>query len=455
MKFKRLFWLFFITCCCFDAKTQNVPYYVPTNGLVGWWSFSGNANDESGYEKHGVVNGAVLSADRFGFDSSAYYFNNDNSFINCGAFDLHGLTKNSVMTLCYWTFSENDSWPFIYKYHNGVPHNSNYALGNNGGNILITGNGTNVAILNPTKKDSWMHIGLVFDGLKDLLIIYYNGSYVGTYPINLAYGVSDRNLIFGPRFNVFDNSYKISNGKLDDIGIWRRALTPYEISKLYKACIVKQNKHIFFVGDTVIFKVYTVLSNPTFIWQADFGSGFVNLTDNKKYVGTNTNTLIINNISLNDDDQPFRVIVNSGNISDTSKTLQFLVNCKNIVTIYDTVRVSIYDTVHVSVYDTVRVSVYDTLIIKVTDIALNNLLSNLKIYPNPAKTFITIDYGDYASLYGYTIELVSSNGVEVYKTQINQKFSTISISSLTKGLYYIKVKDSNNSLIEVKKLVIQ
>lgn len=27
---------------------QNVPNYVPTNGLAAWYSFSGNANDESG-----------------------------------------------------------------------------------------------------------------------------------------------------------------------------------------------------------------------------------------------------------------------------------------------------------------------------------------------------------------------------------------------------------------------
>ena len=27
---------------------QTVPSNVPTTGLVGWWPFTGNANDESG-----------------------------------------------------------------------------------------------------------------------------------------------------------------------------------------------------------------------------------------------------------------------------------------------------------------------------------------------------------------------------------------------------------------------
>jgi len=33
----------------------QVPSYVPTNGLDGYWSFSGNANDLSGNGNHGFV----------------------------------------------------------------------------------------------------------------------------------------------------------------------------------------------------------------------------------------------------------------------------------------------------------------------------------------------------------------------------------------------------------------
>ena len=37
-----------------------------TNGLVAAYEFSGNADDSSGNGNHGVVNGATLTADRFG-----------------------------------------------------------------------------------------------------------------------------------------------------------------------------------------------------------------------------------------------------------------------------------------------------------------------------------------------------------------------------------------------------
>ncbi len=39
----------------FASLTMNaqVPSYVPTNGLVGYWPFSGNANDISGNANNG------------------------------------------------------------------------------------------------------------------------------------------------------------------------------------------------------------------------------------------------------------------------------------------------------------------------------------------------------------------------------------------------------------------
>jgi hypothetical protein len=55
----------------------QVPSYVPANGLVGWWPFDGNANDESGNGNNGTVNGATLTADRNGVANQAYSFLND------------------------------------------------------------------------------------------------------------------------------------------------------------------------------------------------------------------------------------------------------------------------------------------------------------------------------------------------------------------------------------------
>ena len=49
-------------------------FWPPLNGLVAYYPFNGNAVDESGNGLNGVVNNAVLTADRFGRANSAYSF---------------------------------------------------------------------------------------------------------------------------------------------------------------------------------------------------------------------------------------------------------------------------------------------------------------------------------------------------------------------------------------------
>ena len=44
---------------CLTATSQNVPDYVPTEGLVAWYPFNGNANDASGNGHDGIINGVT------------------------------------------------------------------------------------------------------------------------------------------------------------------------------------------------------------------------------------------------------------------------------------------------------------------------------------------------------------------------------------------------------------
>jgi hypothetical protein len=78
---------------------QPFAQQYPDSSLIGYYPFNGNANDESGYGYHGVVNGAVLTADRFGHSNSAYYFDGLNDFIevanNNGHFNLQYLTVSA------------------------------------------------------------------------------------------------------------------------------------------------------------------------------------------------------------------------------------------------------------------------------------------------------------------------------------------------------------------------
>ena len=73
---------------------------IPTNGLVGYWPFSGNANDSSGNNLNGTVNGAILTEDRFGNPSSAYSFDG-NDYILVNDDDLLSFPNNEF-TFSFW-----------------------------------------------------------------------------------------------------------------------------------------------------------------------------------------------------------------------------------------------------------------------------------------------------------------------------------------------------------------
>jgi len=57
-----------------DQRFSFSPSFL-TNGLVAYYPFNGNANDASGNGRNGTVEGATLTADRFGIPNSAYSFN--------------------------------------------------------------------------------------------------------------------------------------------------------------------------------------------------------------------------------------------------------------------------------------------------------------------------------------------------------------------------------------------
>ena len=67
----------FLLLTLFGVNAQNIP----SDGLVAWWLFTGNASDSSGNGNNGTVNGATLTTDRFGNSNRAYSFNGTNSNI--------------------------------------------------------------------------------------------------------------------------------------------------------------------------------------------------------------------------------------------------------------------------------------------------------------------------------------------------------------------------------------
>ena len=121
---KSLFTAFAVGLGLTASLWAQVPSYVPTNGLVGWWPFNGNANDESGNGNNGTVNGATLTTDRFGNADKAYSFDGVDDFINVG--NPSGLFNNPYSySQSAWVFFNDvpanfGSYPIISKRHDNI-----------------------------------------------------------------------------------------------------------------------------------------------------------------------------------------------------------------------------------------------------------------------------------------------------------------------------------------------
>ncbi len=106
MKNKILLLIIVATLGLKTATMAQVPSYVPTNGLVGYWPFNGNANDESGNGNNGTVNGATLTTDRNGNGNAAYSFDGVDDYIDNTS---NGLPfGNTNRTINCWILNNNN-----------------------------------------------------------------------------------------------------------------------------------------------------------------------------------------------------------------------------------------------------------------------------------------------------------------------------------------------------------
>lgn len=93
----------YIAITLFVCAATPTALAIPTNGLIAWWSFQGNANDVSGNGHNGTVYGASLTEDRFGNPNSAYYFDGINDYIDIGG----GVKPGMPLTVSTWVRLDN------------------------------------------------------------------------------------------------------------------------------------------------------------------------------------------------------------------------------------------------------------------------------------------------------------------------------------------------------------
>ncbi len=375
----------------------QLPSNVPSTGLVGYWPFTGNANDQSINLNNGTVNGATLIADRFGNPSAAYNFNGTSDHINVP--NNSTLSGFNDMTISVWVnmsqFSGIQAIVSKWFYNLNCGNNSdNYAFSLSSNMLVSATNNNNLGgYTSPQTFTSgdlnvWKHFVMVSNSALGHQAIYINGVLTGTGAVSGTICNTTNPLIFGAAIPTF----RWFKGKLDDIGIWNRVLTNCEIQQLYTASAISltatSSNSLLCVGNSASL---TVSGANTYSWNTSSTNPIIvvspTVTTTYTVIGTNT-----------------------------------LTGCSNTITVLQNVSLC-------------------------TGKQTNNLNSEISVYPNPTNGLVIIK----GIKENDEVEVMNVLSVLVFKIKVADNKTEIDLREQKAGVYFVKLKTENGTVI--KKIV--
>ena len=206
-----------------------------TTGLVAYYPFNGNTNDESGNTNNGVIIGNVaLTADRSGNINRAYSFNGGT--ISVPHNSSLSITQDGQFSVSLWVNKTNQANPahIIGKRPNGArAFNWIIAQHVGAGGLLFTGhtglNGVSTGVLSniAINDNAWEHIIGTYD--KGTWSIYLNG--ILRTQVNSTSFTPD---VVTPLEIGNTGGWGAFVGLIDEVRIYNRRLTTNEIEFLAK-----------------------------------------------------------------------------------------------------------------------------------------------------------------------------------------------------------------------------
>lgn len=216
---------------------------VPTEGLVAYYPFNGNAKDESGNAYHGTVHGATLAKDRFNKMNSVYDFDGNNDYIELPS--NPGII-NQVQTTSFWVYFNNNlgsGSQYERNYIIAKSHDTGYERDifmRDKDNRIVNSFGTSSSSKSDlfTKtifsSDQWYHV--VYVRTYTTNTVYVNGNFDNSNTYS-GYSISNNDRLYIGHFYASGGccywQYRFMNGKIDDIRIYNRALSADEVKAIY------------------------------------------------------------------------------------------------------------------------------------------------------------------------------------------------------------------------------
>jgi len=425
----------------------QVPNYVPTNGLVGWWPFNGNANDESANGNNGVVNGATLTNDRFGNSNSAYNFDGIDDYIIGNSTNLSVASTNKLTIASWINVNQLATAPAASKVFTHTNDANAAALGDqqyalsidfNGsiyflaGNGAFENNGSNVGPTGQIQSNTWVHLAVVVS--VDSVKLYFNGNVVMSKPENDNFPINPVDaFVFSSPTNTTNN--KTFNGSIDDTGIWNRALTQCEILALYNTIPLLGGIDIQSACDS-----YTWVD----------GNTYTTSNNSATYATAGCDSIITLNLTINP--TPDNSITQNGaslTSTQTGATYQWI-DCDNFnAPITGEVNQTFSPSssgnyaVEVTIGDCSSTS--ECRLVDFTGI--DEIESLISVHPNPTKDEVTLSIG--AELLGTGFVVTDNAGRIILTDTFKSSKQIVNLTRFDNGVYFIRTdKESPVKIIK-------
>lgn len=235
-----------ITTIALSLLSISLSAQVPSTGLVGYWPFTGNANDLSGNANNGLVSGATLTTDRNGNANSAYTFDGVSNYIEI---PYSSIFDNSTYSFSFWVKTSvntnsaggpNVNQGIIGRLPTGGPTGGagaadNWIIFEVAGNCALGSAGSagggpvaNAQTFPNISDNTWHHVAYTvssnkaicyLDGVKKDSNLYTTPITYQPYPTRIG--------------RVKYTYWKAFQGEVDDIAIYNRPLTFSEVQQLY------------------------------------------------------------------------------------------------------------------------------------------------------------------------------------------------------------------------------
>jgi len=273
---------YFICCTVDDTRggydTDSIGIVVrdssgsQTGNPVAWYPFNGNAQDDSGMNNHGIVNGAVLTANRFGNADCAYSFNGTSYHIRVP--NSSSLNFTDAITVSFWMnaselYSSRESYPISHGNWENRWKISIIPEKKIRWTVKTTDGVKDLDSQIKVSTNMWYHVVGLYDGQNFELFI--NGNLDAHTSFSGTLLTTSIDLMIGQVLpNVTEYNFK---GLLDDIAIYDYALTLGEITELYSVTSRNRENGSELPVSIHLSQNYPNPFNPTTTFQFDIPRG--------------------------------------------------------------------------------------------------------------------------------------------------------------------------------------